>query len=109
MLQVTATFSPDNSRFAYAAENDARRFVNDGGAESQKYQDIFSVSYSPDNKRLLYSARQNNKELVVVDGNEGRSYDSILGQGQVVFDSPNSFHYMAAQGKNILLVEESIE
>ena len=109
VLQAKAAFSPDNSRFAYVAENDTKRFINEAGVEGKPYQDIYAILFSADNKRMLYAAKQDNKELVVVDGNDGRSYDFILGEGQVVFDSPTSFHYMAAQGKNILLVQESIE
>ena len=50
-----------------------------------------------------------NKESVVVDGEGGHAYDAILGQGEFIFDAPDSFHYMAAKGNNIYLVEEKLK
>jgi hypothetical protein len=46
---------------------------------------------------------------VVVDGKEGKPYDSIIfiyNGGNIVFDSKDSFHYLARKGKGIYLVEE---
>jgi len=46
---------------------------------------------------------------VIVDGKEGKPYDSILfiyNGGSIVFDSQDSFHYLARKGKGVYLVEE---
>lgn len=56
--------------------------------------------------------------MVVVDGLEGNRYDMILtiGGGEVRFDAASpgasggtSFHYLAARGNELLLVEETIQ
>ena len=109
VIQYTTSFSPDNTRMAYVAENNLRRMVNADNTEGIPFNDVYSISFSPDSKRFAYSARQDNKELVVVDGSRGEKYDAILGQGEIVFDSPNSFHYISMKGNNIFLVEETFE
>ena len=52
-----------------------------------------------------------NKWSVVVDGKEGKEYDMILSQGDVwiIFDSPDTLHYIAQKDNNIYLVEERIK
>ncbi len=109
VYQATAVFSPDNLRFAYVVENDTKRFVNINGVEGERYQDIYSINFSPDSRHIVYPARMANKDMVVVNGDNGKKYDEILGGYQVIFDSPNSFHYMARSGNKIFLVEETIE
>ena len=110
VMQATATFSADNSHFAYAAELfDTRRILNYDGKESIPYDDIYSVAISPDNLRYAYSARLNNSDFVVADGSNGPSFETILGQGRVFFDDANSFHYMAMKEQKFYLVEERFE
>jgi hypothetical protein len=48
---------------------------------------------------------------VVVDGDEGKFYDSIipLGEGKIVFDSPNALHYMTLKGDTVYLIEEKLQ
>lgn len=109
VLHSTMAFSPDNSSFAYAVENDTKRFINENGVEGKRYEDIYAVFFTPDNKRVIYAAKADNKDLMVIDDNEGKSYDSLLGQGAIVFDAPNKFHYIATRANRIYLVEETIE
>jgi hypothetical protein len=47
---------------------------------------------------------------VVIDGKEGKQYDVIItkGGGKILFDSADRFHYLAAKGNEIYLVEEEI-
>ena len=109
VIQLIAVFSPDNLRFAYAAEKDSKRMVIADGIEYEPYNEILSIGFSPDSKRVVYSVKQDNTEMVVVEGNKGRVYDNILGEGGIVFESPDVFHYLAKKGNAIYLVEEKIE
>ena len=72
-------------------------------------QESFKVS--PDNKRVAGIARVENKWFVVVNENEGRRYDGIVSVrgGRLVFDLPDTLHYLVAKGSDIYLVEERIE
>ncbi len=108
VMQFTATFSPDNLRFAYVAENEYKRFINADTVEGKPFQDIYSIAFSPNSRWFAYSARLNDKELIIVEDNLGSTYDSILANGQIIFDAPNRFHYMAMKDKKIILVEEKI-
>jgi hypothetical protein len=109
----------------YAQEKSPNRIVSEkliaqidfsswGGQESLKI--------SPDSKRVAYAARAGQilglggKWFVVVDGKEEKQYDAIVtvGGGRVIFDSPDSLHYLAhsehylAQEGKVYLVEEEI-
>ncbi|MCK4419024.1 hypothetical protein KAV79_04385 [Candidatus Aerophobetes bacterium] len=70
-----------------------------------------SFKVSPDSKRVAYVAEVGNKWFVVVNGEEGKRYDGIvtLGGGRIIFDFPDSFHYLALKGSSIYLVEEKIK
>jgi|HubBroStandDraft_1064217.scaffolds.fasta_scaffold81492_2 hypothetical protein len=71
------------------------------------------VPFSPDSRKVAYVAKSGNKYSLVVDGKEGKQYDDIVG-GAFVFDSPNTLHYLAANGNSsafgydIFVVEEEI-
>jgi hypothetical protein len=51
------------------------------------------------------------KQVVVVDEKEQKLYDAIvvIGGGKLLFDSPDRFHYLAQNGNNIYLVEETLK
>lgn len=68
-------------------------------------KETFKVS--PDSKHVAYVAQVGNKQFLVVDGIVRTQYDSILtlGVGRIVFDTPDSLHYLAAMGNRIYLVE----
>jgi WD40 repeat protein len=108
-LQGIPVFSPNSLRMAYAGEKNSKRMINSDGMEGDSFDDIYFMVFSPDSKRMAYSVRLDNKEWVVLDGNNGKAYDDILGQGEIIFDSPDSFHYIAIKGNNIYLVEEKLE
>jgi len=79
------------------------------GEEGKQYDDFGtgSLIFSPDGERVAYMAGVGNKWLVVVDGEEGKQYEGI--GGGIVFDPSDSLHYLALEGNNIFLVEESVE
>jgi len=68
-------------------------------------------SFSLDSQRVAYGTGEGDKRFVVVDGKEGKPYDGIatMGGGRIIFDSADSFHYLAAKGADIYLVEERIQ
>jgi Tol biopolymer transport system component len=104
-------FSPDGKRFAYAAVKDGKWFVVVDGKEEKKYDEVASLIFSPDSKRFAYAAFRDKKQFVVVNGVEGKQYDGIFKVGEsgiakFIFDSPDSFHYLAAEGNSVYLVEE---
>jgi hypothetical protein len=68
-----------------------------------------TVTVSPDSKQVAYGARVGDKQCVVFDGKEGTLYDSIGKGGSIIFDSADSFHYLALKGKDIYLIEERIK
>lgn len=47
------------------------------------------------------------KAYVVIDGNEGKQYNGI--GGDIVFDSPDTLHYLAENVISMVLVEETIK
>ena len=65
---------------------------------------------SPDSKHVASVAGVSyRKWLAVVDEEEGKQYDGILGVRGIVFDSPNTLHYLALTGKGFYLVEEEMK
>jgi tetratricopeptide (TPR) repeat protein len=110
-------FSPDSKRMAYpiivgkSYMGNKACVVVDGKKENL-YDSIIqgTLSFSPDSKRVAYAARVDNKAIVVVDGKEGNPYDDIIvaGEGKIIFDSPDSLHYLARKGTGIYLIEESL-
>ena len=60
---------------------------------------------------MAFAAQKGDKHFVVVDGIEGKQYDVVVtaGGGKIVFDSPDSFHYLALEGDRVYLVEERIK
>ena len=104
-------FSPDSKQVAYGARVSDKFFVAVNGEEGKQYDGVRSIIFSPDSKQLAYAAALGNKRFVVVDGEEGKQYDAIAtkGGGRIIFDSPDSFHYLAGKGNEIYLVEETIK
>jgi len=87
----------------------------DGKKEGKEYDGIFknSLIFSSDGNQVAYAAVMISpivgpKCFVVVNGKEGKQYDNIIRQGGIIFDSPDSLHYLALKGSDIYLVEERI-
>jgi hypothetical protein len=107
-------FSPDGKRLVYEAELDAggQSLLIDSGKEGKLYDDINDRRYfSDDGRHLAMVVFEGDHQMVVVDGVEGNRYDTVitLGGGKVHFDSADRFHYLAAKGGELYLVEETIQ
>jgi ankyrin repeat protein len=100
-------FSADSRRLAYGAKLENREFVVLDGYEGKQYDGIGNIIFSPNSKRVAYAAQIGDKQVVVVDAKEGKRRDGISLEGRIVFDSPDSLHYLALIGNAIYLVEES--
>jgi hypothetical protein len=69
-----------------------------------------TLAVSPDSQRVAYAAKPGSKWSVVVDGKEGKAYARFLKGSRIVFDSPDSLHYLAVKnGRNVYLVEEKFK
>jgi hypothetical protein len=111
-------------------------FVVVDGKEKKKYERIRedSIVFGPDGTHMAFTAAVacgtcnadvNNprgwnssqrdsgppkKEFVVMDEKEGQYYDDIVSiDGKIIFDSPDSVHYLARKGSDIYLVEEKMK
>ncbi|MBL7131898.1 MAG: PD40 domain-containing protein [Candidatus Omnitrophica bacterium] len=106
----TVVFSPDNINIAYASGEwtiwDLTYkwgIVVNSGEPTKRYDRIDCTPvFSSDSQHLAYVSGR----LVIVDEKYGRMYDRIL--SNVVFDSPEAFHYLALKGADIYLIEEKI-
>lgn len=111
--QGSFTFSPDSKRVAHAALLANQWFAVVDGKEGKPYDGIMPRTpiFSLDSRRVAYGAQVGNKKLVVIDRKEGKDYDDIVtdGGGKIIFDSPDSVHYLAVNADNIFLVEERLK
>ncbi len=109
-------FSPDGQHVAYAARSGGKWSMVVDGKESKAYDGIgITPVFSPDGQHVAYAAESGGKWSVVVDGQEGKAYDGILKGSRIVFDSPDSLHYLAVKdghsvyvGHSVYLVEEKL-
>jgi len=110
---IPQTFSTDSKCLAYAAKLADKMFIVVDGKEGKQYDGIVkgALTFSTDGGHLAYAAAAGNRQFVVVDEKEGKQYDAIVttGGGRVIFDSPDSLHYLALRGNSIYLVTERIE
>lgn len=93
-------------------KNGANVIMIDGKGRKQ-YSDIIegTLIFSPDGKHVVFGAQDGDKQFVIVDGKKDSGYDFIIFPyegGTIIFDSLNSFHYLARKGAGIYLVEEMI-
>jgi hypothetical protein len=97
----------------YAAQSGNKWFVVVDGKEEKQYDGIGDTPFfSPDSKHLIYVAMIGNKYLIVIDGKEEEQYNRIVAinsRWKTVFDTSDSFHYLASKGSSIYLVEERIK
>jgi Tol biopolymer transport system component len=106
-------FSPDSKQIAYIYRTvDYKRAVVVDGIEGNFYRSIVRVLFSPDGKHVACVAETNGGWTVVIDGVEGQLYDNIghnSAYQYVIFDSSNSFHYLAIKKDGIYLVDEKVK
>jgi hypothetical protein len=102
-------FSPDSKRVAYAARVGKKWFVVVDRKEGKKYEVAGCLLFSSDSDIVAYIAGVGNKQLVVVNGKEGKKYDAILKGGGIIFDAPDSLHYLVLKDSDVYLVEERIK
>jgi hypothetical protein len=110
--QGTIVFSPDSQHIAYVAATATNWFVVCDGEEQKMYEGIGNaVIFSQDSKWLVYVGRTEGKSYVVVNANEGKPYDGILISwgGRLEFASPDTLQYLAVNGEEFYLVEETIK
>ncbi len=105
-------YAPRGNRLVYQAKLESDEWlINDAGREGKPYEYIKNQMYfSDDGQRLAAVVIDGEQQMVVVDGVEGNRYDTILtlGGGRVHFTSLDRFHYLAAKGGEMYLVEETI-
>jgi glucose/arabinose dehydrogenase len=127
----TLVFSPNSRRMAYVALSGqimkmkvkngpkvmelegglTKWFVIVDGKKEKEFDEVRegSIVFSPDNRHVAYVAKAKDKWAVVVDGKERKSYDRIVSYGgRVIFDSADKLSYLAREGSDIYLVEESL-
>ncbi len=112
-VYVFAIFMLCYSNYGYAQKESLKRLVSEENIAELDLYSWFEESFvvSPDSKHVAYGARVGGKCFVVVDGREGKKYDAIvsIGGGRIIFDSPDSLHYLAIKKDNeIYLVQENI-
>jgi Tol biopolymer transport system component len=107
----TIVFSPDSQHIAYAAYDNESWFIVIDGEEQKQYEGISqAVTFSPDSRWLAYIGRTEENSYVVINRNEGKPFTGILigWGGDLIFDSADKLHYIAINGEEFYLVEETI-
>jgi hypothetical protein len=113
IMSESPVFSPDSQHIAYAAydyDND-NWFVVIDGEEQKQYEGISqAITFSPDSRWLAYIGRTEENSYVVINRNEGKPFTGILigWGGDLIFDSADKLHYIAVNGEEFYLVEETI-
>ena len=113
------TFSPDSKHLAYAArasrDGKEMQFVVVDGKEGKQYLHdwygqgiLYGPVFSPDGKVTYVANDGNRAEFVVVD--QTRKIDPwiLLGGSALVFDSPDTFHYMGRNETGSYIVNVNI-
>jgi hypothetical protein len=103
------SLSHDGKRFAYWATEDGKSFVVLDGKEEKRYDGISRGGhpvFSPGGKHFGYVIFKEKNCFVVLDGKEGKEYDRIF--TDIIFDSEDTFHYLALKDGGVYLVENRL-
>ncbi len=84
-------FSPDSKRFAYSSYDSGREITIVDGKPFLQYGGI--PFFGPDSKRIVIISRNISRRSIFIDGSE---VGYLIGE-KVVFDSPNSFHWVTLE------------
>ena len=96
-------FSPDSRRLAYTVRQGERRCVVVDGKLHKPYTKIAAITFSPDSRHIAYLAWSDRGCFFVVDGVEAdKAYQWFIAE-KIVFDTPASFHTIAAREKELFL------
>ena len=108
-------FSPDGMKTIWAFRSGKQGIVVSDGKEGKPWDGLGDeFVFDRRSKHSAFAAKTNGKWTVVVDGAPGGVYDFVIAfrkkyrGGGIVFDSPDSVHYLVRRGKQVLLVEERI-
>ena len=109
--RLTTLFSPDGTRWAYAAKTMNKWVMVVDNNISQGFDAIATYVFSGDGNHLAYEAKDGGKWAVVLDNRKGPQYDGL--QFNPAF-SPDSQHmaYAAKKGERWVVVidgRESVE
>ncbi|MBX3411736.1 MAG: PD40 domain-containing protein [Pirellulales bacterium] len=105
-------YNQDGSRLVYAARTGDTWQIVDNGQPGKSYTDILGgFVFSDDNQRVAYVALDGEKQKLIVNGVEGQPYDEIINfqGGKIHLDPNGALHYIALQGDELVLVEETAE
>ena len=83
------------------------------GEEGRLYDNVGDgfLVFSPDSKHFAHVAGASRRMFIVVDGQPGWQYNHVIHHRgrSIIFDSPNSFHYLARRQSGAYLVTEQIK
>jgi len=103
-------FSPDSKRLAYRVQSGAKQFVVVDGIEQPAYDAISLPAFGPDGSVLAYAVQKGKQWSVTVNDIRGNSFSAIIDLGVgIVFDGPDSFHYLALQGGDLHIIDEKLQ
>jgi hypothetical protein len=107
-VRSSPVFSPNSQHIAYKTFDGETYYLVLDGKEIQKYDTISNITFSPDSNHILFIAQDDDTwiEYIVLDGIGGKKYYDII--SPIIFESENSFHYMAILEDEVYLVEENI-
>ena len=103
------TFSPDSTHVAYTVKARDKQFAVVDGREDSRYDQVTAPVFSPNSAHVAYGAKNGDQWSAVVDGKEGPHYDAMLRGGGIVFDSPDTLHYLAQNGQTIYLIRTPVK
>jgi hypothetical protein len=109
---VTLTFSPDSGRLAYVGRAGRGWVAVVDGKRQPRYDRVGCLTFSPDSKHFVYAAGKEGQAVTVVDDRpSAHRYEALwnVPAARFIFDGRKTFHYLAVQAGNVLLVEEEIE
>jgi hypothetical protein len=98
-------FSPDGTRFTYAAKRSGKWYIGIDGRAEGPYDDFeHGWGFSPDGKRLGYGAKKEGQWFAVVDGRPGEPFARV---GRVVFgpDGSRMAHRAKRQDQWVVVVD----